>query len=212
MCVMCVCFYTKLDSIEELRSLFFDPKIWFWSENSFKIAFWSHEKYVFHTYSTIFPSDFSSRWRVWFLWNLTGHENVAREKAQLTRALIFRLERTEMNMITFRYFRKSWIRGNQGIFISLGHEISFLKNIFRIFDHFCEHLSSWASSLNEGKSEGIRYPPPKATLPSLRDTKRPATRKALRERRVGFSKGAFWAHFLPGYHHKIHIFWSPEEI
>ena len=27
------------------------------------------------------------------------------------------------------------------------------KIFFRIFDHFCEHLSSWASSLNEGKSE-----------------------------------------------------------
>ena len=53
------------------------------------------------------PSDFLCRRCVWFLWNLTGRENAAREKTRLTRALIFRLERTEMNMTTFRYFRKS---------------------------------------------------------------------------------------------------------
>ena len=152
MCVVCVFLHETRFYRRTQKPFSSIQKSDFWSKTSFKNRFLFTRIY-FHTYSTIFPSDFLSRWRVWFLWNLTGHENVAREKAQLTRALIFRLERTEMNMITFRYFRKSWIRGNQGIFISLGHEISFLKNIFRIFDHFCEHLSSWASSLNEGKSE-----------------------------------------------------------
>lgn len=108
-CVSCVCvFDLGFDSIEELKSLFLSSrKSDFWSKFLSKIIF-SNTEYIYSCiYIPPLPIRLLSRWLVWFLWNLTGHGKIAREKAQLTRALIFRLERTEMDMITFRYFRKS---------------------------------------------------------------------------------------------------------
>ena len=141
----------KLDTVEELQKPF-DPKTYFWSKLHFRNRF-SSCGYI-HTHTTFFPSDFLCPRRVSFLRNLTGHASAAREKTRLARALIFRLERTERNMITFRYSRKIVnLRKFKGFSFPLATKFPSSKIYFRIFDHFCEHLSSRASSLNEGNSE-----------------------------------------------------------
>ena len=64
----------------------------------------------------------------------------------------FRLERTEMKMITFRYSRKLANLGKfKGFSFPLAAKFPSSEIFFRIFDHFCELLSSRVRLLNEGK-------------------------------------------------------------
>ena len=103
--------------------------------------------------TTSFPSDFLCRRNVWFLWNLIGHANAAREKTRLTRALIFASSEQKWKWSLFDILENSWIWGNSRVSHFPWPRNFHPQIYFRIFDHFCEHLSSRASSLNEGNSE-----------------------------------------------------------